>query len=164
MGPANYIGHVAAGTASHREELHVKRRRGFTLVETVLVLVVVSLCGMIALPKFTQAVRTSNLNSAKNKLTTLYGSARSTAASSGRTAYLHLNNNKLYATAVAGGVIDTVTPVENLYAQYGISVSANKDSIRIDPAGMGRDSVTITLIKGGQSSTVRISQFGRILK
>ena len=146
----------------------MRRRRGFTLVETVMVLVVVSLCGLIAFPKFTQAMATSNLNSAKNKLTTLYGSARA-AAGGGRVAYLHLGGNLIYATAsprtMAGvGTRDTVTPIENVYAQYGIALTSTRDTIRIDPSGMGRDSAVIVLTKGSQTTTIRISQYGRILK
>ncbi|HYC31706.1 MAG TPA: prepilin-type N-terminal cleavage/methylation domain-containing protein, partial [Gemmatimonadales bacterium] len=108
----------------------MKRRRGFTLVETLMVIVVVSLCALIAFPKFSQAVTTSNLNSAKNKLTALYGSARA-AAGGGRQAFLHINGNQIYATAaprMSGGLgsRDTVTPVENVYTQYGIALTSTR--------------------------------------
>ena len=149
----------------------MRRRRGFTLVETVLVLVVIGLTGAIALPKFSQAVASSNLGSAKNKLTTLYGSARATAASSGRTAFLNFNGNRIFVTAsprrglpIGANTLDTLTPLENVYTQYGVMVTPSAASIRIDPAGMGRDSAVIVLTKGSHTATVRISQFGRIVK
>jgi prepilin-type N-terminal cleavage/methylation domain-containing protein len=155
----------------HTGERPVATRSGFTLIETLMVIVVVSLCALIALPKFGQAVATSNLGSAKNKLTTLYGSARASAAGRGQTAYLHLSGNQIYVTAtprrglpLGANTQDTLTPLENIYTQYGVMVTPSADSLRIDPAGMGRDSAVVVLSKGSQTTTVRISQFGRILK
>jgi prepilin-type N-terminal cleavage/methylation domain-containing protein len=60
----------------------VARRNGFTLIETLIVLVVIGLVGLIAMPKFQQALAQSNILSAKAKLMALYAKARATAAGS----------------------------------------------------------------------------------
>lgn len=144
------------------------RRNGFTLIETLLVVVVISLTSLVAFPKFSEAVASSNVRSAKVKLTTLYASARALAASSGRTTYLHLSGGQVYVTQLlpSAGVNtqDTLTPMESIYTQYGVSVTSDQDSVRIDPAGMGRDSAFILLTKGDRVDTVRISQYGRVLQ
>ena len=149
----------------------MSRRQGFSLIEMLVVVVVISLAGLIAFPKFSQALASSNLRNAKAKVTTLYAGARAAAAGSGRTAYVHFTENRIYVTAtprrnapIGANTIDTLTPLENVYTQYGVGISASSDSIRIDPAGLGRDSAVIVLATGSQTATIRISQFGRIVK
>lgn len=152
-------------------EDHVTPRGGFTLIETLAVLVVIALGMLIALPRFADTVAQSNLSSARAKVISLYSSARASASSSGRSAWLHLTGNRVYVTAsprrkapIGANTIDTLTPPENVYTQYGVSVGYNTDSVRIDPAGLGRDSAVIVLTKGSRVDTVRISQYGRVLK
>lgn len=149
----------------------MSRRRGFSLIEMLVVVVVISLAGLIAFPKFSQALASSNLRNAKAKVTTLYAGARAAAAGSGRTAYLHFTGNRVFVTAtprrnlpIGANTIDTLTPPENVYTQYGVGIAATNDSVRIDPTGLGRDSAVVVLTKGSQTATVRISQFGRIVK
>jgi hypothetical protein len=80
---------------------------------------------------------------------------------------LRLSGNKVYVVAsklnVAAGV-DTVTPVENIYTQYGVTVTPSTDSIMLDQSGLGRNGATIVLSKSGRADTVTISQYGQILK
>jgi len=147
----------------------VARRDGFTLVEALIVVVVVSLTLAITLPKFNDAVAQSNLTNARSKVTSLYASARSSSASSGRATYVHFAGDRVYVTATprrlpGAGTQDTLTPPEDVYTQYGVDVDSNQDSIRIDPAGLSRDSARIVLTKGARADTVRISRFGRVLK
>lgn len=156
---------------SGMEESLVRSRKGFTLIETLMVVVVIGLAGLIAFPKFSEALGASNMRSARVKVTSLYANARAAAASSGRTAYLHLAGGQVYVTAtprrklpIGANTQDTLTSPTSVYTQYGVSVTADKDSIRIDPAGIGRDSVLIRLTKGVRVDTVRISQYGRVLQ
>ncbi len=143
----------------------MSRGSGYTLVETLLVVVVISVCGLIALPKFQEAVATNNLASARVKVMSLYSTARATSAGSGRVTWLHLEENKAYVTAVlAGGVVDTITPVESLAGQYGVTVVSDRDSVMINQSGIGRTAATIRLLKGSRADTIQISSYGRVLK
>ena len=145
------------------------RRNGFTLIETLIVLVVIGLVGLIAMPKFQQALAQSNILSAKAKLMALYAKARATAAGSSQTAILRINGNVAYVYArprrkAGAGTIDTITPVENIYNQYGVTVSGGVDSVRVSPTGIGMDAASIILTKSGRTDTIFISQYGRVLK
>ena len=135
------------------------------MVETLLVVVVISLCGMIAMPKFQEAVATNNLAAARVKVMALYSTARATSAGSGRVTWLHLIGGNVYVTTVlAGGVVDTITPVESLAGQYGVVLVSNQDSVMVNQSGIGRTAATIRLLKGSRADTIQISSYGRVLK
>jgi prepilin-type N-terminal cleavage/methylation domain-containing protein len=147
----------------------VARRDGFTLIETLLVIVVMGLCGLMALPKFQDAVAQSNLRSSRTKVMSLFATARATSVASGRATYLHVHGNQVYVTATprrlpGAGTQDTITSAENVYTQYGVTLASNADSLRIDPNGVGGTAATVRLLKGERVDTVEISQYGRVMK
>ena len=143
------------------------RRAGFSLIEMLIVVVVIGLMTLIALPRLADAFAQNNLNSVRAKVISLYSVARATSSGSSRTTVLRLSGNKVYVVAsklnVAAGV-DTVTPVENIYTQYGVTVTPSTDSILLDQSGLGRNGSIIILSKSGRADTVTISQYGQILK
>ena len=146
------------------------RRTGFTLIETLLVVVIIGLMGLIALPRFRDGQSQSNLRSSRAKVMALYSAARSNSMASGRPTYLHLAGNLVYVTAVprqkqpiGANVQDTITPPENIYTQYGVSVIGSADSILINRNGLGT-AATIQLVKGSRTDTLTISQYGQVDK
>ena len=145
------------------------RRNGFTMIEMLMVIVVVSLLVLVTLPKFQDALGQNTLHGTRGRVMSRFAAARATAMTSGRVAYLHVHGNLLYVTAkprMAGaGDQDTVTPVENLYTLYGVSMTpVGADSVRIDPNGIGGTAATVLLSKGGRVDTVHISKYGRVTK
>jgi prepilin-type N-terminal cleavage/methylation domain-containing protein len=146
----------------------VARRGGFTLVETMVVVVVIGLVSLIALPNLQNAWAHSSVLSAKSKVTSLYYRARSTAVESSRTAILVVSGGNAYLVARprqdgAAGV-DTVTRVENVYTQFQVNLTSDADSIRVAPTGLGINGANLVLTKGSYADTVSINQYGRILK
>jgi prepilin-type N-terminal cleavage/methylation domain-containing protein len=147
----------------------VSRRDGFTLVEALMVIVVIGLVSLLGLPKLQHAWAHSNVLSSKAKITSLYARARASAVEGNRTAILVVNGGNAYVVTrpFAGGVgttFDTITPVENLYTQYRVNLTADVDSARIAPTGLGLNGAQIVLTKGSYADTVVINQYGRILK
>ena len=146
------------------------RPNGFTTIELVMVIVVMSLLVLVTLPKFQDALGQNTLHGTRDRVMSRFAAARATAVNSGRVAYLHLHGNQLYVTArprrtVGGaGVQDTITAVENVYTLYGISMTSDADSVRIDPTGVGGTAATVRLTKGSRVDTVRISKYGRVMK
>jgi len=147
----------------------VARRDGFTLIETLLVIVVVGLCGLMTLPKFQDALAQNNLRSSRAKVMSRFAAARATAVASGRATYLHVHGNQVYVTAIprrltGAGTQDTITATENVYDLYGVTVASDADSVRIDPNGVGGTAAMVRLLKGSRIDTVQISQYGRVMK
>ena len=143
------------------------RRAGFSLIEMLIVVVMIGLMTLIALPRLADTFAQSNLSSARAKIISLFSVARATASGSSRTTVLRLSGNKIYVVAskLNGGVgVDTVTPVENINTEYGVTATVSPDSILLDQSGLGRNGSTIILSKSGRADTVTISQYGQILK
>lgn len=142
------------------------RPKGFTTIELMMVIVVVSLVSLVTLPKFQDALGQNTLHGTRSRVMARFAAARSAAMTSGRVVYLHVHGNQLYVTAKTGGATqDTITPVENLYTQYGVSMTpVGADSVRIDPTGIGGTAATVLLAKGSRTDTVKISKYGRVTK
>jgi Tfp pilus assembly protein FimT len=139
------------------------------MIEMLMVIVVVSLAGLITLPKFQDAVAQNTLRGTRAKVMSRFAAARASAVTSGRVAYLHTHGNQVYVTAAprrspGAGSQDTITPVENIYTLYGVTLASNADSVRIDPNGVGGTAAMVRLIKGSRVDTVQISQYGRVMK
>jgi len=162
--PSPTTGHLVGG------ESLVLRRDGFTLVETLMVVVVMGLVTLIALPTLQNAWAHTSVISAKGKLTSLYYKTRSSAIESSRTTILVANGGNAYVVArprlaaLPGSTVDTITPVENLYTQFQVSLTSNVDSVRVAPTGLGAGGATLILTKGSYADTVSINQYGRIIK
>jgi prepilin-type N-terminal cleavage/methylation domain-containing protein len=146
----------------------VPRRSGYTLVETLVVVVVMGLVTLIALPSLQNAWAHTSVLSAKSKVTTLFYRARGTAIESSRTAILVVNGGNAYVVArprlTGAGLYDTITPVENVYTQFQVNLTSDADSIRVSPTGLGLNAANLVLRKGSYADTMSINQYGRILK
>jgi len=148
----------------------VIRRAGFSLIEMLIVVVVIGLMTLIALPRLNDAFAQNNLNSVRAKIVSLFSVARATAAGTSRLTVLRLSGNQIYVVSgplklkPGAGTIDTVTPVENINTEYGVTASVSTDSILLDQSGLGRNGSTIILTKSGRADTIIINQYGRIQK
>jgi prepilin-type N-terminal cleavage/methylation domain-containing protein len=151
----------------------VSSRRGFTLIETLIALVVMSLGFLIAMPRVRNAFAQNTMVNTRAKVISLYSTARAVSSSSGRVTYLHLNNNRVYVTAqprrkAGGGACncDTIGVPENVSTLYGVTISTTADSVKIDQTGIGATAGTTTVrfIKGSYKDSIRISPYGRVLK
>jgi prepilin-type N-terminal cleavage/methylation domain-containing protein len=153
-----------------RGSILVSRRDGFTLVEALMVIVVIGLVSLIGLPRLQNAWAHSNVLSSKAKITSLYARARASAIEGSRTAILVVNGGNAYVVArprlvdLAGSTFDTITPVENLYTQYRVNLTADVDSLPVAPTGLGLGGAQVVLTKGSYADTVFVNQYGRILK
>ena len=150
-------------------------RRGFTLIETLVALVVVSLGMLIAIPHVRNGLAQNTLLNTRAKVVSLYATARAVSSSSGRVSYLHLKNNQMYVTAqprrktpIGANSIDTIGVPENVSTLYGVTVATNPttDSLMIDQTGLGAggQTVTIRFTKGSRTDSIQISSYGRVLK
>jgi type II secretion system protein H len=77
----------------------VKHRHGFTLVETLLVVVIMGLVTLMVIPRLNSAFDRTGVLNAKARITALYSTARSIAISSNQTGILRVNGNQVYVYA-----------------------------------------------------------------
>jgi prepilin-type N-terminal cleavage/methylation domain-containing protein len=158
----------------------VRSRYGFTLVETLIVVVLLGLIVLIGFPKISSAMVKNDLRGARTTVINMVAQARAASVQGNRLTWIKFAGNTAHVLArprviLAGGVglnpPDTVGVVQDLSKQYGVTVSftAGADSIRFDPRGFGSWtggalSHTITLARDGYSSTITIDGLGRVTK
>ena len=143
-------------------------RRGFTLIEVMIVIVVAGLLFLIGLPRLRDAVVRNNVYQARVALSGMYARTRAVSIEQGRMGYLAVSGNRVVVlvrlTPTVAAWADTIGVVEDLNARYGVTVAATDDTIRVDPRGFGLNDVTesIAVSRDGIADTVFISAFGRI--
>jgi prepilin-type N-terminal cleavage/methylation domain-containing protein len=151
----------------------VRSRNGFTLVETLIVVVILGLIVLIGFPKMSSALVQNDLRGARTTMVNMLATARAASVQSNRLTWIKFEGNTAHVLArprltIGGtGDADTVGAVRDLSDQYGVAVAYGVDSIRFDPRGFGMGSGatdTIILSRGGHSSMITIDGLGRVRK
>lgn len=145
-------------------------RRGFTLVELMMVVVIGGAIMLLGFPRLNQAFVSANLNGARSAVASTFARARAVAVETGRPTRLRFNGNSIFITAsprlvfVAGSDRDTVGTIQNLNQQFGVTAALSADDLGFDPRGFGTNTgtTTVTVTKGSSSRTLTISAFGRV--
>jgi prepilin-type N-terminal cleavage/methylation domain-containing protein len=147
----------------------MSNRRGFTLIETLIVIVVAGLMMAAGFPRLRQAMISTNLRSARNELAALHTQARAVAVERGRSSAIWINGNRAVvvvqlAVPVGATTHDTIGAVHNFMTEFGATLAATGDPIGFDPRGVGTNSGTasLTLTKSSHTKTLTISPFGRL--
>jgi prepilin-type N-terminal cleavage/methylation domain-containing protein len=149
------------------------RRGGFTLIEMLVALVVVSLVLLIGLPKFSSAMTAQNLRGSRTTVVNMLAKARAASTESNRLTWLKVGGNKAWILArprisAGAGDADTLGLVEDLNKRYGVTVAVSRDSIGFDPRGIASElgglPVTLTVTKSSHSEVVTIDALGRVVK
>jgi prepilin-type N-terminal cleavage/methylation domain-containing protein len=146
-------------------------RRGISLVEMLMVVVLIGMMLAVALPKAGELYDHAMVRSARTALTNLYNATRVASRASNQVAVLRLNagvvvlerNQPFPSTAK-----DTVTmggKFHDFPARYGVTITG-PDSVRVDPRGMLMDAGPHTWVftRDGWSDSVMVNSYGRILR
>ncbi len=150
----------------------MKRRDGFTLVETLIVVVLLGLIALVAYPKMSSAMLRNDVRSARTALVNLVAKARAGATQGNRATWIKFEGNSAYVLArprrlPGAGDADTLGAVEDLAEAYGVALAATVDSIQFDPRGIGTgfgSSATILVSHGSYSDAITVDALGRITK
>jgi prepilin-type N-terminal cleavage/methylation domain-containing protein len=141
-------------------------RRGFSLIELLIVIVIIGAVASFAFPMIRKGMEARRVSGARIAITTLNAKARALAVQRSRVVRLILNGNtiSLESTHPVTGAVQTVDR-RNLYDVYGVSVTSTRDTLIYDPRGLGRQGsiTTITVTRpGGYADTVAITPLGGV--
>jgi prepilin-type N-terminal cleavage/methylation domain-containing protein len=143
-------------------------RRGYTLTEMLIVVVVMSLLALFSLPRFQGLYERSRLASARQEIIAAIATARAAAIQKGRASRLTLNGNQLAVTVTSSsGTQTTIIPRMPLDSLYGISVSAPDSVLAFDVRGFVTTSIYGTgifrLVGTSRRDSVCITATGQIM-
>jgi prepilin-type N-terminal cleavage/methylation domain-containing protein len=148
------------------------QRRGYTLVEMMIVVSVMGALALFSLPKFAGLQERSRLTSARQEVEAAIATARAAAIQKGRTATVVFSNNKLWVTVTtsSSGAQTTVVPATPLDSVYGVTVqsrSAGDTSISFDMRGFASPRLAATgvfVLKGTtRTDSVCVTTAGAIM-
>jgi prepilin-type N-terminal cleavage/methylation domain-containing protein len=142
----------------------VRSRSGFTLVETLIVVVILGLVAIIGFPKISAALVQNDVRSARTTVINLVATARAASVQTNQSIWIKFEGGKAYV--VTAGSADTIGPVQNLTTQYGVTMSG-ADSIQFDPRGFGASlsgGVSVVLSRYSHADTVTLDGLGRVIK
>lgn len=150
-------------------------RRGFTLYELFVVLVLMGLVGAIAFPKMMMINAGSNLRGARGAMLTALNVAKNSAVTTGKCGYLKIDGNTVtvFLSACGGSAQTVVISNRNFESDYGVDVTlahgsgtaGSVDSVGFDPRGIplnNAEAVTFTFARSGQTRTVVVGNYGRL--
>lgn len=147
----------------------ILQRNGFTLVETAIAVVMLSLLTLIAYPQVRRAMAASAVRGARTSAINTYARARAAAIQSGRPIRLKFTATQaiVYDTpsVAPAHFIDTIGPIQELNKLYGVTVTPNT-VLTIDPRGVGVNvgTVIVKMSKGSHTDSMVISGYGRVQK
>lgn len=149
------------------------RRRGFSLVEMLIVVVIIGVMLGIGFPKLRTGMINNNVRAARTALINMIAGARNAGSQTNRSTWVKIEGNRAVVMArppfsTAGGrTADTIGPVQNLGQLYGVTVTASPaDSFRFNPTLTSLDVVgtTFTISRSGRVETVAVDGLGRVIK
>jgi Tfp pilus assembly protein FimT len=135
-------------------------RRGTTLIELVVVVVIMIALTAIAFPRFRDAADRFAARSAIHEARSLFTFAR-------RSAITRRSMVGVITDTSAGVIVVRVGPRElaraGLRERYGVRLSATRDSMSYDPRGLGYGAANLSLIarRGQGAETLWVSRLGR---
>lgn len=161
----------AAGSTYRTARAHLPARSAFTLIETMVVLVIAGIVMAISLPKFAAMHDRMSLRSAKQQFTAYLAVTRAAAIRQSQTSQLHILNSHMWSTvSQPNGTSTMVGRRIRLWEQFGVTVteggSAPDDSITFDSRGMSNTNAAAkyVLTRNGLKDSICVSRLGLITR
>ena len=136
-------------------------RRGFSLLELIVVVVIAGIILALALPRLTSVRNAAAVRGATGELGALFAAARQEALARRAAVTVRLDT--------AGGAVELRVGGARLVRRalgesYGVSLGTNRDSTVYDPRGIGYglSNVTIVVRRGTVADTLVMSRLGRV--
>jgi len=155
----------------------LERPPGFTMIEMLVVLVLVSAIMMIALRPLNRSRLATNARSARVEASQGLALARTAAVARNCRSVFHLTRGtvapmwvtscKASTIGAAGTTVDTLGRIDSLSVRFGVSVSGTTDSVIFDSRGLSQGYTSAAF--GFQSATgvrdtLTITAVGRVVQ
>lgn len=141
-------------------------RRGFSLVELLIVIIIIGAIATFAVPMVRRGMEARRVAGARVAITTMNAKARAVAVQQSRLVLFVVNGNEIRLLSrhpVTGAA--TVVDRRDLNAVYGVTVVSTRDTLRYDPRGLGLQNASTSIAvsrPGGFADTVVITAMGGV--
>ncbi len=142
-----------------------KSRGGFTLIETLLVVVILGMLLAVVAPRMGDAMVRRDVRNTRVALVSLFQQARLVAIQRGQPATLRFDADSAWIMLGTGGAATQLGPGRDMNVLYGTSVTTSDPGITITPSGLlGSTANTYTLkfVKRGVRDSLVVNGYGRI--
>ena len=144
-------------------------RKGFSMIEMVVVIVLVGLIASIGFPRLRDSLEKQNVRSAKALIATLAATARGAAIQRGCSATLNMTVDSIWVTAC--GVNPPAASVQVgtkklVGDEFNVTLSSTAATVVYDPRGITTQfqATTIRVIGPNHRDSVMINEVGRVSK
>jgi prepilin-type N-terminal cleavage/methylation domain-containing protein len=143
-------------------------RRGFTLIEILIVVVLIGVIVAVAGPRLRTALVRQNVRSARDALVTMHATARASAIQRGRYTALWIVGDTALVVAQnpVTAAFDTIVNPVNLRTRWGVAVTTNNNVLTFDPRGLFTTGGTTKIVvqRGVFQDAIEINPVGRVLR
>jgi prepilin-type N-terminal cleavage/methylation domain-containing protein len=135
-------------------------RKGYTLLEQLVVLAVMTILLTLVGPRTMSALDRSAVRNARRQLVSAFGAARGSAQSRAERVAVSMDSTAGLLRVLAGA--DTLL-VRPLRAELGVALAASRDTVTYGASGRGYGAAnsTIVLSRGVAAETVYVARLGR---
>lgn len=135
-------------------------RKGYSLLEQLVVLVVIAILLTVAGPRSASALDRAAVRNARMQLVSALGAARGSALARAERVTLAMDGSGGMLRVLSGA--DTLL-VRSLRTELGVAIDASRDSVTYGASGRGYGAAnsTIVLSRGAAAETVFVARLGR---
>lgn len=145
--------HPAARRRHARRPAAPIARRGYSIIELLIVLTIIGITTAIALPKLRGMGLGTDIVSAQNALVSRVAGTRAAAIQAGQSSRIYFHRDSVWTVTVSGTGVETrVGSMLNLRGQFNVTAVVNPADntfIQFDPRGIGS-------LAGGAGTMVRL--------
>jgi prepilin-type N-terminal cleavage/methylation domain-containing protein len=139
----------------------MRAHRGFTIVETAMVLAISSTLAAITLPRAWSFVDRMEVRGAVAEIESMFSLARHAAIARGSQVTLDIDAGRRTVSIRAGS---SMIQSRDVGAAHGVLLSTNRTSITYSPIGVGYGAANFSLIvsRRNVADTIVVSRLGRV--
>jgi len=144
----------------------MRARRGFSLIELLMVFVIFGLMVAIGVPRFVYVRQTLSVKGAKDELATYISTARAASIRRGREARFILSGNQIRVMVDSSGTYVTLGQPIRLDTSFAVSITPTTDTVRFNSRGIAVAGVLkkFVVTRSTAKDSVCVSRLGVIMK